>query len=187
MITPAQVAEVLAVASEIDGREVTMPMAQVWALALQHGQITHEEAMAAVPMFYADPDTGTRWIRPADIVRITQAIRIEDAQSRRRLEQQARHKLPPAGTPGGPPAQPPLRDRREDLHALLSSVRVTSTGHQRWPLTGDPDMRRAQTTSPSPEARAAADKASRLKALAIVAESRARTQAHPQPDNTPER
>lgn len=171
-----QAAEVLAVAAELDRwLDVTETGARAWALALSHGGVTYDEAMAAVPIFYADPDNARRSVTVADIVRITREIRAEDARvARRRAKDLERAELEAAGQVPVSPSSVPLRDRSDDLGRLIEGFRVRPDGAERWPLTGDADMRRRQRHSPSPEARSAADAASRAKARAIVAESRAR-------------
>jgi hypothetical protein len=184
-----EAAEVLAVAAELDSRiEVTAPGARTWALALTHGGVRYAEAMAAVPMHYADPQRGHYRVTVADLVRIAGEIRAEDARlARIEAKRIERAELEAAGAlPAGSSAGTPLRDRREDLRKLIESFRVDPDGHERWSLTGHPSVRRQQAGSVSPEVAAAAEAASRAKARAIVAASRAEGYAsRPEPPELP--
>jgi hypothetical protein len=187
MITPADAAEILTIAQSLDGRDTpTRAMATAWSGALTYAGVEADEAQAAVIMYYADPANGRRRITTTAIIALVQGIRAErwraDERQRRDTE---RRELEAAGYIRPESDLPPLRDRREDLRKLLESFRRRPDGTDRWDPVGDPTMRRRQADSVNPEARAAAEEASRAKARAIVAESRARQHlqlADPEPE-----
>lgn len=163
MITDSEGMQILAAASVHDEREPSVVQARGWAAAMNHLEITLEEAIEAVHRWYiANPDDR---IRPGHIGPVVQEMRAQAYRERRRIERDAERQAIQAQM--GPP--PPVRDRTEDVQALVSGL---MDRYRNWPETGDPDMRRRQREW-SPELAQRADAASRAKARAIVAASRA--------------
>lgn len=153
------------IAAAFDNREPSTAADTAWAAALTHLGVEFADAEQAIIEHYAESND---WIMPADVGYRATAIRRNREHAARREADQARHALPAA------PPNPTVRDRTEDLRTMVNNLMGQ---YRNWDPIGDPDMRRRQTHSPNPEARLAADEASRAKARAIVAESRARRNA----------
>lgn len=135
----AEVAQVLAIASELDqyGIEITPTRTDAWAMALADVDF-HYASQAVVRHYQGD----TRRISIADIIRIEQEIKLEENQARQReaLREKAersvgeyeRAKLEAAPKPEVDPDE-----RRRHIEALIAPYR-------NWNLIGDRGTRRAQ-------------------------------------------
>lgn len=169
MITPAQAGMLLAMAAEIDGRQVTSSMASMWAAALSHGDVAYPDLEAAVPLHFAE---SGEYLRPKHLIDIATRLGRERRHREHQTAQLAKHDPGPAAREIRERAEGTIRDRSADLAALLESFRVRPDGTERWSLGGDVSMRNRQGFPLSPQRQDALERAARLKAQELVAESR---------------